>query len=129
MYNRVLICALYQTLPACDHCIRGSTHLGSTATSAGIPRYVASEVSTWVHILTCIFEPTVRKAASNTGSLARASPRICATIMPSISKALKDTQPDSGWPCGVMKVNDLSSAYSTITPVETRPPGVDESIA
>jgi hypothetical protein len=38
--------------------------------------------------------------------------------------ALKVIQPANMWPCGVISVNDSSSAYSTMTPVESfMPPG------
>ena len=33
--------------------------------------------------------------------------------------ALNVIQPANMWPCGVISVNDSSSAYSTITPVES----------
>ena len=62
--------------------------------------------------------PKVRPA-SKIGSDARISTCAWATVCPSRSAALKVIQPANMCPSGVMSVKDSSSAYSTITPVES----------
>ncbi len=40
-------------------------------------------------------------------------------MQPSRSVLLKVIQPANMWPCGVIRVKDSSSEYSTITPVDS----------
>src|SRR6266508_1418580 len=117
--------ALCQTFFACDHWSFGSTQVLLRLTSCSHSKYAASDVSTCVQICSCIRDAPNRNPSSYIGSLARAILCTWATIVASSSssaKALNVTQPDSGWPCGVISVNDSSSAYSTITPVPTDRP-------
>src|ERR1700736_2523049 len=58
------------------------------------------------------------------GSLARINTWACTIIVPFSSRALKVIQPANTWPCGVIRVKDSSSAYSTSTPVESLMPPV-----
>ena len=64
------------------------------------------------------------RPSSKIGSEARISTCVCATVSSSCSVALNVIQPANMCPCGVISVNDSSSAYSTITPVDSfMPPG------
>ena len=51
-----------------------------------------------------------------------------ATVTPCSSSAENVIQPANTWPCGVINVKDSSSAYMTITPVESLMPPADRCL-
>src|SRR5215213_8522164 len=113
VYSIERTAALCQILRACDHWILGSTQVLLSVTDCAHAKCAASADRTCVQIFSCSFEPITWNASSYIGSLARAMLCTCATIVAASSssaKALNVTQPDSGWPCGVISVNDSSSA-------------------
>ena len=78
-----------------------------------------ARVSVWFQKRSsCAWPPSV-SPSSKIGSEARISTCAWATVSPSRSVALKVIQPANMWPSGVISVNDSSSAYSTITPVDS----------
>ena len=93
-----------------DHCRRLSTHTTSVCTSGDCPKCAASPRSVAAqNSSSCRCPPSV-SPSSNTGSDARMSTCAWATVSPSLSSALNVIQPANMWPCGVISVNDSSSA-------------------
>jgi hypothetical protein len=102
--------ALCQMFVAFDHCRPRSTQTLCTVTSPSAPRYAASERSVYDQCSSSLPWPPSVIPSSYIGSLARISTWAWAHVVPSSTKALNVIQPANMCPCGVISVNDSSSA-------------------
>ena len=110
MWSPDLKALLCRTFPARDHWRRRSTHTIVVSGWASESSRSASARSVARQNASSLRWPPSVSPISVSGSCARIRTCACATVAPSCSKALKVIQPANMCPCGVMNVNDSSSA-------------------
>src|ERR1035438_7427626 len=114
---------LCQMLRALRHWRLESTQTVRVCTAAaGTPSFSPSAVSVCAQNLSSLPCPPKVIASSYSGSFARMSTCAWTAVTAAVRSAEKVIQPANMCPCGVISVNDSSSAYSTNTPVDSLTP-------
>src|ERR1017187_9835472 len=114
---------LCQMLRALRHWRLESTQTVRVCTAAaGTPSFSPSAVSVCAQNLSSLPCPPKVIASSYSGSFARMSTCAWTAVTAAVRSAEKVIQPANMCPCGVISVNDSSSACSTNTPVDSLTP-------
>src|SRR6266566_911319 len=115
--------ALCQMFLACRHCRWLSTQVLRVSTrGSGTPSRVPSAVRVCAQNRSSLAWPPNVMPSSYSGSLARISTCARMTVASPARSAENVIHPANICPCGVIRVNDSWSAYSTNTPVDSLTP-------
>ena len=121
--------ALCQTFAARDHWRRRSTQTRLRRSTSAVGAEMRGQRGQRVHPVRVLLAVSAERHPDLVERIARraSAPAPARSVAPSSTNELNVIQPANMWPCGVISVNDSSSANSTSTPVDSfSPPGIDE---